>query len=209
MTVEDFEHDRTLYEALAQSVRRLIDATIRTEIETDLVAKANALIDEAAGLLNERLMPVSFGVRHTTDGRSIAWGNAAVGLRNPIAPPLIIHHDPIGAVHCDVHLGAAYEGPPGCVHGGMCALILDQLLGATAHQPSAPAFTGTITVRYLRPTRLGQLHAEARIDRDDGSKTYAVGQISDATGVTVEAEGVFIRPRRRPPLDQTGGADVT
>ncbi len=54
---------------------------------------------------------------------------------------------------------------------------------------------GTITVRYLRPTRLGALRAEARVERIDGSKTYATGHLSTVDGVTVEAEGVFITPR--------------
>ena len=77
----------------------------------------------------------------------------------------------------------------------MCALILDHVLGATAHQPGKPAYTGTITVRYLRPTRLGALRAEARVERIDGTKTYAVGHLANVDGVTVEAEGVFITPR--------------
>jgi len=46
-----------------------------------------------------------------------------------------------------------------------------------------------------RATRLGDLHAEARITRSEGVKTYAVGHLADAEGVTVEAEGVFIQPR--------------
>ncbi|HEY7051115.1 MAG TPA: PaaI family thioesterase [Mycobacterium sp.] len=195
VTVDDFERDRLVYEPLTQSVRRLIDATIRTEIDRDTIARAHALIDEAADVLSRQIMPSSFGVRHMEDGRSFAWGNLAVGLRNPIAPPLVVTRDPTGSVRCDVDLGAAYEGPPGCVHGGMCALILDHLLGATAHRPGEPAFTGTITFRYLQPTQLGPLHAEARVDRHDGGKTYAIGHVADANGVTVEAEGVFIRPR--------------
>jgi acyl-coenzyme A thioesterase PaaI-like protein len=82
------------------------------------------------------------------------------------------------------------------VHGGVCALVLDHVLGATAHRRQAPAFTGTITLRYVRPTWLGPLRAEAWVDREEGSKTFAVGQITDAEGVvTVRAEGVFIRPK--------------
>ncbi|HZQ32620.1 MAG TPA: PaaI family thioesterase [Mycobacterium sp.] len=195
MTVDDLERAQTVYEPLTQSVRRLIDTTIRTEVDTDTLTRAQGLIDEAARLLSGEVMPGSFGVRHTTDGRSFAWGNLAVGLRNPIAPPLLIHQDPTGSTRCDVDLGAAYEGPPGCVHGGMCALILDHMLGATAHRPGEPAFTGTITFRYLQPTRLGRLHATAWVDHHDRGKTYAIGHLADANGVTVEAEGVFIRPR--------------
>jgi hypothetical protein len=50
-------------------------------------------------------------------------------------------------------------------------------------------------MRYLRTTPLGPLRVEARIDRTEGYKTYAVGHIADAEGHTVEAEGVFIQPR--------------
>ncbi|ORA15474.1 PaaI family thioesterase [Mycobacterium arosiense] len=184
----------TLRERLTQSVRRLIDVTIRSEADGAAVANALALVDQAVELLSTRLMPGSFGVRTTADGKNVVAGNVAIGVHNPIAPPLIVQRDAAGGVHADVHLGAGYEGPPGHVHGGMCALILDHLLGATAHQPGKPAYTGTITVRYLRPTRLGALRAEARLERIDGNKTYAVGHLGNVDGVTVEAEGVFITP---------------
>jgi acyl-coenzyme A thioesterase PaaI-like protein len=195
--VTDTEALRGVYEPLTQSVRRLIDATIRTEADEDAVAAARALIDQAHELLSSRVMPGSFGVRTTVDGQSLAWGNVVMGLRNPIAPPLVIDQDSTGSVYTEVDLGAGYEGPPGHVHGGVCALILDHVLGATAHLPGEPAFTGTLTVRYLRPTRLGRLRAEAHIDRIDGAKTYAVGHIADGDGVTVQADGVFIRPKKR------------
>ncbi|OBK91532.1 PaaI family thioesterase [Mycobacterium sp. 1165178.9] len=183
------------HERLTESVRRLIDVTIRSEADERAVAKALALVDQTVELLSTRLMPGSFGVRTNSEGANIVWGNVAVGLRNAIAPPLVVQHDEAGGVHADIHLGAGYEGPPGHVHGGMCALILDHVLGATAHRPGKPAYTGTITVRYLRPTRLGALRAEAWIERIDGTKTYAGGHLLNADGVTVEAEGVFITPR--------------
>ncbi|OBH58241.1 PaaI family thioesterase [Mycobacterium sp. E2479] len=185
----------TLRERLTQSVRRLIDVTIRSEADDATVAHALALVDQTVELLSTQLMAGSFGAHTNPDGKTVVAGNVAIGLHNPIAPPLVVQQDADGGVHADVHLGAAYEGPPGCVHGGMCALILDHVLGATAHQPGKPAYTGTITVRYLRPTRLGTLRAEARVERIDGIKTYATGHLSNADGVTVEAEGVFITPR--------------
>jgi acyl-coenzyme A thioesterase PaaI-like protein len=194
VTADDIEHWRGVYEPLTRSVRRLIDATIRTETEDATVTSALALIDRATELLSTRLRPGSFGVRSMPDGQSIAWGNVAIGLRNPIAPPLVIHHDEGGQVHTDVELGAGYEGPPGHVHGGVCALILDHVLGATAHRPGKPAYTGTLTVRYLRPTPLGNLHAEARAHRINGAKTYAAGYLCDRNGVTVEADAVLITP---------------
>jgi hypothetical protein len=68
-------------------------------------------------------------------------------------------------------------------------------LGEAAGAGGKPGMTGTLTLRYRRGTPLGDLHVEAHIDRADGIKTYAVGHIADAEGVTVEAEGVFILPK--------------
>ncbi|MCV7175674.1 PaaI family thioesterase [Mycolicibacterium sphagni] len=188
-------HPETLYASLTESVRRLVDVTIRSRSDLDCIASAKAKIDAAADELSDTLIPGSFGVQHDSDGRPRAWGNAVIGLRNALAPPLVVHHEADGGVWAEVTLGAAYEGPPGHVHGGICALLLDHVLGATAHKPGRPAVTGTLALRYELGTRLGPLRAEARVDRVEGAKTFAVGHLSTPDGVTVRAEGVFIHPR--------------
>ena len=199
--MSDPQHLQAVYEPLATSVRTLIDVTIRTEADAATVLAARQLIDAATQQLSTALMPESFGLRTTPDGQGSAWGNVAIGIRNPVAPPLVVHHEPDGQVWTEFVLGAAYEGPAGHVHGGVCALVLDHVLGATAHQPGRPAYTGTLTVRYVRGTRLGPLRAEARVQRIEGVKTFAAGEISDEHGVTVQAEGVFIHPKPRPPSE--------
>lgn len=185
----------SVYGPLTESVRRLVDATIRTQVNPATLAAAKEKIDHATEELSAALMPGSFGVQQGDDGQTMAWGNVMIGLRNPVAPPLTIHHEADGLVWTDFVLGAAYEGPPGHVHGGMCAMVLDHVLGATAHKPGRPAYTGTLTLRYLRGTPLGPLRAEAHVDRVEGLKTFAVGHIVDAQGITVQADGVFIHPR--------------
>ncbi len=100
-----------------------------------------------------------------------------------------------GTARADFYLGAAYEGPPGHVHGGVSAMVLDHVLGEAPSDGINPRFTGTISMRYVRATRLGNLHVEARIVRTEGVKTFAVGHLADEEGVTVEAEGVFIQPK--------------
>ncbi|QRY47770.1 PaaI family thioesterase [Mycolicibacterium boenickei] len=185
-----------LYASITESVRRLVDATIRSQADLDTVLSAKAKIDAAADELSQSLIPGSYGVQAALDGRPLAWGNAVIGLRNALAPPLVVHHESDGRVWADVTLGAAYEGPAGHVHGGICALLLDHILGATAHKPGQPAVTGTLTIRYEAGTRLGPVRAEAHIDRVEGVKTFAVGHLATSDGVTVRAEGVFFHPRR-------------
>jgi acyl-coenzyme A thioesterase PaaI-like protein len=191
---EEVERLRGVFGPFTESVRELIDATIRTEVDPDVIAAAKAEVDAITARLRSAQLDGPFGVR-LSEGGQMPWGNPVIGLRNPIAPPLVIRRSADGGIHTDFHLGAAYEGPPGHVHGGVSALILDHVLGEAASTAENPRLTGTISMRYLRTTPLGDLRAEARIVRTEGVKTFAVGHLADADGVTVEAEGVFITPK--------------
>lgn len=196
LTPEETQRAEDLYGPLTQSLRTLVDLVIRSQADSADVTRAHVLIEQAADLLSSRLDPEPFGIRTTTEGGLLTWGNVAIGIRNAIAPPLQVSHDEKGRARAELTLGAPYEGPPGHVHGGVCALLLDHVLGATAHRPGKPAVTGTLTIRYLAPTPLGPLRVEAWTDREEGSKTFAVGEITNADGVaSVRAEGVFIRPK--------------
>jgi acyl-coenzyme A thioesterase PaaI-like protein len=189
------EADRVtaLYAPLADAVRELIDATIRTAADDHVVADARSTIEAVTESLRQRVRPV--GVSFRIGDRPLPLGNAVVGVCNPIAPPVVVHHEGGGRCWSEFVLGSAYEGPPKLVHGGVSALVLDHMLGEAASEGLSRArFTGTITVKYLRGTPLGPLRCEAWIDRQEGVKTFARGSISDANGVTVEAEGVFIEP---------------
>jgi acyl-coenzyme A thioesterase PaaI-like protein len=195
LTADDVARLRDTYQPLTESVRALIDATIRTEVDAEAVAAAKVEIDAATARLRSKQIDGAFGMRYTSGGDRMPWGNPVIGIRNPTAPPLVIERDASGRVFTDFHLGAAFEGPPGHVHGGVAALVLDHILGEAASNGADPRFTGTITLRYLRTTRLGRLHSEARIDRTEGVKTFAVGHLADEEGITVGAEGVFITPK--------------
>ncbi|ANW65502.1 MULTISPECIES: PaaI family thioesterase [Mycolicibacterium] len=191
----EHERQRAYFEPFTDAVRDLLDVTIRTEMDEDVIREAQAAIEAVTARLRTRQIDGAYGVRLNADGRSRSWGNPVIGLRNPIAPPLVITRDEQDRCSADFELGAAYEGPPGHVHGGMSALVLDHILGEAASSGlRKPNFTGTITCRYVRATPLGRLRAEAFVDRVEGVKTFARGFIADADGVTVEAEGVFITP---------------
>jgi acyl-coenzyme A thioesterase PaaI-like protein len=192
---EEIERQAALLEPLTQSVRELVDAVIRTEVDDVELEAARLEIEAVTERLRKRQMDGPYGIRFNAAGHGRPWGNAVVGLRNAIAPPLEIHRDPAGKAWADFRLGAAYEGPPSLVHGGVAAMILDQVLGEAAGAGGKPGMTGTLTLRYRRATPLGDLHCEASVERVEGIKTYVVGHIADAEGVTVEAEGVFILPR--------------
>lgn len=193
---EEYAELSQRYVPLAEAVRALAAVSLHTGVGPDVVRDSTAAIEAVTEMLaaehNDR--PLRFQ-RHRTTGRPVVWSNPVIGVRNPLAPPLIVHHESGGRCWSEFTLGSVYEGPPGLVHGGISAMILDQLLGEVAtDQLTTPKYTGTITVKYLRGTPLGPLRAEAFVERSENHKTYARGFISDAQGPTAEAEGVFIMP---------------
>jgi acyl-coenzyme A thioesterase PaaI-like protein len=192
------EHDRlaAIYGPLTDDVRELIELALRTDADSGSIDAARTAIRTAADVLRSRQRDASTMVRHAVGGRPVVWGNAVIGLRNAIAPPLTIQHDD-EASRCwsEFTLNSAYEGPPGLVHGGVCALVLDHVLGEAASSGlTKPLFTGTLTLRFVRGTPLGRLRADAAVERTEGVKSFVSGHLSDADGITVEAEGIFITP---------------
>ncbi len=98
----------------------------------------------------------------------------------------------------EVDLGVAYEGPPGCVHGGVSSLLLDHLMGETAsNRHTQLIVTGTLNLRYVHPLPLGRVRMEGRITGTSGRKVTVTAHIgpADSDVPAVEATGLFIIPR--------------
>ncbi|RYE77282.1 MAG: PaaI family thioesterase [Myxococcales bacterium] len=196
MSEAEIAAELALYGGLADAVRRLCDASVRTTVDETTVTEVTAVLNAAADRLEADRLDGSFGVSITTSGHGRTYGNAVVGVRNPVAVPLTITQHAEGRATAEFRLGATYEGPPGLVHGGVTALILDQLCGEAAAAGGAPGMTGTLNIRYRKGTPLGDCSAEAWIDRREGVKTFVKGVMRDNEGQdTVEAEGIFILPR--------------
>jgi acyl-coenzyme A thioesterase PaaI-like protein len=195
------EESERVHGALADDLRRLVDVAIRTEVDEERVARARALVREAELLLGEEASTGPAGIHFNAEGRSWNWGNAVVGVRNAVAPPVRLQWDDDGAVSSAFDLGVAYEGPPGCVHGGVSALLLDHLMGETASdRHTRMTVTGTLTLRYEQPLPLGRVRMEARITDVEGRKIVVIAHIGSVRdGVeaapAVTAHGLFIVPR--------------
>jgi acyl-coenzyme A thioesterase PaaI-like protein len=114
------------------------------------------------------------------------------GRANPIAPFMTMAVVD-GVVHGHVRFGAAYEGPPGCVHGGFVAAAHDEILGLANSTNGKPGMTGTLTVVYRKPTPLRtDLRLEARLDRIDGRKQWCSSKLWAGDVLCNEAEGIFV-----------------
>lgn len=128
-----------------------------------------------------------------TSHRDALSTHPLLGAANPVAPPLRFVRDGDDAV-ARVSYPAVYEGIPGNVHGGHLAAGFDVALGFAAAIGGAPSVTGTLTLRYRRPTPTNTvLEYRARLERRDGRKLYVAGTLTTPDGtVTVEGEAIFI-----------------
>lgn len=184
------------YADLADAVRGLVDATVRTLATQEQARGAAAQVRALTAALLEQAQAGPLGLQVCSDGRLRDHGNPAIGMRNPIAPPLVITHGP-GRDSASSHfeLGAAYEGPPGHVHGGIIAMVLDQVLGSVAALSGRPGMTAYLNLTYRRRTPLGPLSCEGWVAEASEWKTLVRGHLLDEDGqVTVEAEGLFVVP---------------
>ena len=199
LSTAEVEASELLYGGLAGDIRVLVDVAIRTNVDAERIAAARDLVRQAEQILAEDASPDPAGIHFNTEGRSWNWGNAVVGVRNAIAPPVVLQWPDDGTVRSEVELGAAYEGPPGCVHGGVSSLLLDHLMGETASAAHTRLIvTGTLTLRYLRPLPLGTVRMQAQITKEDDRKVTVTAHLGcDAYGdeAAVEATGLFIVPR--------------
>jgi acyl-coenzyme A thioesterase PaaI-like protein len=91
-------------------------------------------------------------------------------------------------------LGAAFEGAPNRAHGGVVAAIFDDLMGFVLTIHESPAYTAELTVRYRRPTPVGEeIEFRARLVDRRGRRLHIVAEATDAAGTKIAtADGLFI-----------------
>lgn len=183
---------------LADSMRIIIERLVATAAPTE------AIIDAA-----DELARVSLRFDQLAHGGTVYEGHAEaataggderasfehspfIGRANPLAPPIYLQEID-GAVHGRAFFGSAYEGPPGCVHGGYVAGAFDELLGATQSLSGHPGMTGTLTVVYRTPTPLHtELHFVGELTGVEGRKIFTKGRLFAGDLLCAEAEGIFI-----------------
>jgi acyl-coenzyme A thioesterase PaaI-like protein len=182
---------------LADAMRTVIDRLVQSNApEDELSAAADALERYAEQLeSHERLRRYEgFGeAANAGDVGAFFDQSPMIGLANPLAPPIRLEDvDERSAIGRAV-FGAAYEGPPGSVHGGFVAAAFDEVLGYVQSMSGAPGFTGTLTIRYRSPTPLHtELEFRCALTGGERRKTFAGGQLYASDTLCAEAEAIFI-----------------
>jgi uncharacterized protein (TIGR00369 family) len=211
---EEREVRRAAVGELGDALRDLVDAAVRTEVPLEELATAT----QAARELAARLRTETRGLHDiaTVDDPEVGerWYSPVYGPGNPVAPPLVATDSADGRATGRVTLGKTHEGPPGLVHGGVVATLMDHVLARAVRAGGRGGLTATLTVTYRRPVQLGvPLVATAAMGEVDGRRTTAHARLvaEDDPGTTLaEAEGLFValRPERAADVFAPTGRDV-
>jgi hypothetical protein len=198
---EELLDRRAAVAELGGELRALADPVTRTEVGVDVLRDSARRLREVAPALRERIRGIAEPASVDDLMGGVRMFNPVIGAGNPIAPPMRIEVGADGAEGWCT-LGHAYEGPPMYGHGGMSAMLIDQLLGHAAAASGHPGVTTDLSVRCRRPVPLDvPLRIWGRVTGTEGRRVSAVGGITTAADpdiALVEAEARFARLR----LDQ-------
>ncbi len=185
---------------LAEALRPLITLTAASELDESAMLEAAESLESVGRALAARAGPRRARQRPDLgrDAQEYFPTSPIMGMDNPLAPPVrvrVVDGADGGPreIRADAWFDYAYEGPPTCVHGGVISELFDDVLGAANIAAGNPGMTGTLTVRYRRPTPLRtDLRIEARCLGRDGRKIRTWAGIYHDDVLTAEAEGIFI-----------------
>lgn len=184
--------------SLVARVHDLVDAVANTEVDTDTLAEAAATVEGITGRLNVARRQIGTMVQRDLQSGDVEYGtitNIVSGDTNPAAPPLLLERTPEG-LRGEVTLNTVYQGPPGLVHGGWIAALLDQAVGSVSAVETTPGLTAKLEVNYRQPTPLfTPLEVTAEVDRVEGRKVFVSGRIRAHGEVTAEATALMVQVR--------------
>lgn len=182
---------------LGDNLRDVIDRLVSTDAPVEqITAAADQLERIAREFEHVANASVYEGFAEATiagpDVHALFDQSPFIGRANPLAPPIRIWEDG-GEVAGEVTFGAAYEGPPGCVHGGYVAGAFDEVLGATQTLSGRAGMTGTLTTVYRSPTPLHTpLRFRGWITGTERRKILTAATLHAGDRLCAEATAIFI-----------------
>ena len=188
---------------IAEELRVVFDELLATSAPVEELEQTRAIVNQAVSLLKSR--PHSHDYEGPAEG-SLAPMNSfldrspIIGAINPLSVPMRMDIEGDGGINSTVVgyalFPAAYEGPPGCVHGGFIAAYFDEVLGMAQSLSGNPGMTVNLTVDYRAPTPLKQtVIFRGRVASIDGRKISVSGTLHHGETLCAEAKGLFVSMR--------------
>ena len=202
---EDRSTRRQAVGELASSLRALADAAAETAVGEPELEGVTIEVRELARRLGAARDDGPYSGLH---GRELDLSTPAgplplspvIGDCNPSAPDVRLRFED-GRVRGTAHLTRRHVGPPGVAHGGVGAMIADQLVAVAPFVLGLTCVTRAMTVRYRRPIPLyRELTLEARCEKtaDEAARAWCTISVDDDVVLEAEADMVVAMHVTRP-----------
>ena len=186
---------------LATATRALNEKLVSTDIDPELAAALAEKIEDLTAELSQAQQVTGLvdmakrGQRGTID--DVMGELVSVGGRSHPCSPELRWQEASNRITGTAKFSQAFEGPPGHVHGGWVAGVLDHLMGMTHVRTGHPGMTGGLSVRYLKPTPLNQrIEVSAQATELDDKRTEVKAEMRFGETTTATAEAIFVRVDR-------------
>jgi acyl-coenzyme A thioesterase PaaI-like protein len=118
------------------------------------------------------------------------------GRLHPSSIGLDMHRDSETSVLARVTIDPMFQGPPGRVHGGVVAMIVDEVMGTVNTVLDQRAFTARLTINLRAPAPIGTpLTFRAWLHEVRARKITILAEGHSDDGLFVEADGLFVATR--------------
>jgi acyl-coenzyme A thioesterase PaaI-like protein len=191
---------RDAVERLAAAVRALADAAAETDVDPEsldvITAEIAALTERLAALTND--LPHS-GLTWPPGDFSVPEGpmplNPIIGACSPMRPDVKLWFAD-GEIAGRALFTKRFIGPRGSVHGGVSAMLGDQIVSVSGQAIGARTITKSLQVRYRRPLPLGEELALWGMCEPADDSFQARFTISARDEIAVEGTGELVLHER-------------
>lgn len=200
----DKAHFKNLQQ-LADSIRCLNSALLGHEGPSNIYAPLAEKIDEITRELSEyptrtKVYDKRIKYRGPEGIPDIIYGNhqdlsPVSGPSNPVSP--YVNLEMAGEYHVSgiARFSSIYEGPPGFVHGGYIAAVIDETLGKVQAQTDNPGMTSNLLIQYIRPCPINlEYSLEGRIIKVEGRRIFTKASITLNGKIMAAAKATFVAP---------------
>ena len=215
-------HDWSAVERAAAAMRRLNRALANRRVDDAMLDDVSATVEAAAARLEQGTLRVKLDdmlsrpyLREIYEGQyfplplepgdEIEFDPFSIGggKLHPASVDVKYVKESDDSVTGEAVVDPMFAGPPERTHGGMVALIIDELMGALNRMRGRQAYTGRLTVHYRAATPLGvPLRLRAWIGGTSGRKITQHAEVHGPEGLCVNAEGLFILRADAPPIPE-------
>ncbi len=190
--------DTPLPNDVVQAVRHtrvLTDYLLRLDPEATAIEVVAARLAEVVRLLEPHVHePQDLVLGGDLAPQHLVDRSPVTGILNAIAPPVDFTISRGGKASARTRLGLPYQGPPGRVHGGWVATLLDHLMGCAAASAGPRfSFTRTLTVDFDAGVPLfEELTITGQVEGVEGRKIWMTGDIAVGRSIVARAHGLWL-----------------